>query len=391
MSRQRLRELALQKRKLKQEAEPAGFWPELCQRIADGQVIPIVSNAISNDLIFASLLEPEPAPPAGDGQPAANGAPPADAAAAGPDEDSLGFNAEDLLADAWAGEVKFPLPEQAWLPRVALYVRVVQSKTTREAKMRYLNFLKDMLTLLAEDGAMAEPATIEAMRNDRERYSFADVAAELGFPIVAGQDNPLELLAKLNLPIYMTTSHFDFLERAIIANGRQPRTQICFWSGEPTIWADPSHKTDHTFVPTVERPLVYHIFGLETYVESMVLNEDDYLDFLRTMALDTSATNPIMPVYLQQALTKSSLLLLGYRLRDMEFRVMFRGLLRPSTLRDFNLAIQMDLSRQSGRTLAEQIKAYLEKYFGSSNFTVSWDTPEAFMTRLWNEWQEWRK
>jgi hypothetical protein len=133
------------------------------------------------------------------------------------------------------------------------------------------------------------------------------------------------------------------------------------------------------------------VFGLEAYIDSMVLNEDDYLDFLSVLARDTSSANRIMPAYLQQAIAKSSLLLLGYRLRDWEFRVMFRGLIRPSTLRDFNLAIQMDLRRQSGRASAEQIKAYLEKYFGSSNFTVSWDTPQAFMTRLWNEWQEWRK
>jgi hypothetical protein len=273
---------------------------------------------------------------------------------------------------------------------VALYVRVAKSKTVREAKMRYLNFLKDSLTFLAETEG-GDAATIEAMRNDRERYSFSDVAAELGYPVDVAEDNPVELLAKLNLPIYLTTSHFDFLERAITANGREPRTQVCFWSGEPAIYADPSHQTDYNFVPSVERPLVYHVFGLETYVESMVLNEDDYLDFLGTLARDTSSANRIMPAYLQQAIAKSSLLLLGYRLRDWEFRVMFRGLVRPSTLRDFNLAIQMDLSRQSGQTSAEQIKAYLEKYFGSSNFTVSWDTPQAFMTRLWNEWQQWRR
>lgn len=374
MSRQRLKEWTEQKRKKEQEAEPANIWSELCQRIADGQVIPIVGNSIYYDLVFASLLtEPEPAAPEGE----ANG---------------LSFNVEDILADAWAADVDFPMPEQHWLPRVALYVRVAKSKTTREAKTRYLNFLKDTLTFLAETEGIADAATIEGIRNDRERYTFTDVAAELGYPVAAKQPNAIDLLAQLNLPIYVTTSHFDFLERAIRANGRQNvRTQVCFWSGEPTIWTDPTHKTDFDFEPTVDTPLVYHIFGLETYVDSMVLNEDDYLDFLSTLARDTSSANRIMPAYLQQAIAKSSLMLLGYRLRDWEFRVMFRGLIRPSTLREFNLAIQMDLNRQSARATAEQIKAYLEKYFGSANFTVSWDTPQAFMNRLWQEWQEWRR
>lgn len=373
MSRTQLKEMLEKNRRQKLEEETAGFWPELCQRIADGQVIPIVSNAIFNDLIFASLMEPE-----ADVDPA--------------EVNPLGWNVEDLLADAWANDVGFPLPEQHWLPRVALYVRVTQSKTVREAKMRYLNFLKDSLILLAESEGVADADAIKDLRDDRERYNFSDVAVELGYPVSNGSEaNPLDLLAKLRLPIYITTSHFDFLERAIKADRREPRTQICFWSGEPTIWADPSHKTDYNFEPTVENPLVYHVFGLETYADSMVLNEDDYLDFLSILARDSSASNRIMPAYLQQAIAKSSLLLLGYRLRDWEFRVMFRGLIRPSSLRDFNLAIQMDLRQQSGRASAAQIKAYLEKYFGSSNFTVSWDTPQAFMTKLWDEWQEWRK
>jgi len=407
MSRRRLKEWTEQKRRQQQEAEPTNIWAELCQRIAEGQVIPIISNSLYFDLVFASLLvESEPA--ASDGRTKENGAEAkdgepedneSDEAAEENDENANGardlyYNAEDILADFWANdpEVAFPLPEQHWLPRVALYVRVAKSKTTREAKMRYLNFLKDTLTLLAEDEATADTDTLETIRNDREQYSFTAVVAELGYPVAGDKPNPIDLLAKLNLPIYVTTSPFDFLERAIRANGRQNvRTQVCFWSGEPTIWIDPSHKTDYNFEPTVDNPLVYHIFGLETYVESMVLHEDDYLDFLSTLARDTSSANRIMPAYLQQAIAKSSLLLLGYRLRDWEFRVLFRGLIRPSTLREFNLAIQMDLNRQSDRSTAEQIRAYLEKYFGSANFTVSWDSPQEFMSRLWSEWQEWRR
>ena len=378
MSRQRLKEWTEQKRKEQQKAEPADIWSELAPRIADGQIIPIVSNSIYQDLVFASLLaEPEPGATKGD----ATGA------------NDLNYNAEDILADAWATDVGFPLPEQHWLPRVALFVRVARSKTTREAKATYLNFLKDTLTFLARTEGKADAATLDEIGADRERYSFTEVAAELGYPVAGKSPNPIDLLAQLNLPIYITTSHFDFLERAIRANGRENvRTQVCFWSGEPTKWADPSHKTDFDFEPTEATPLVYHVFGLETYLESMVLTEDDYLDFLSTLARDTSSENRIMPPYLQKAIAKSSLLMLGYRLRDWEFRVMFRGLIRPSTLREFNLAIQMDLHRQSARATAEQIKAYLEKYLlDNANFTVSWDSPQAFMNRLWEEWQEWRR
>ncbi len=48
----RLKARAAQKRKQEQQQQQATFWPELCRRIAAGQVIPIVSNAVSFDQIF---------------------------------------------------------------------------------------------------------------------------------------------------------------------------------------------------------------------------------------------------------------------------------------------------------------------------------------------------
>lgn len=358
MSRSDLKELLRQRREQEEaNAPPADFWPELCQRVADGQVIPIVSNSVVNDLIFAALLDADDANP-------------------------LRWNAEDSLSDLWAEDVQFPLPERQLLPRVALYVRVVKTKTVREAKSRYLNFLKDSLLVLAEqDGADA--VTLDDLR--RPELGFADAAVELGYPRpVPNQLSPLETLAKLRLPIYITTSHYDFLERAIRADHREPRTQICFWAGEPNKYVDPSHKTDPNFQPSVETPLVYHIFGLESYIESMVLNEDDYLDFLRNVARDAAGSNRILPAYLTEAVAKSSLLLLGYRLRDLEFRVMFRALIPPSGLRDFNVALQMDLRQQSQSDTARQIKEYLTKYFGE-DFAVSYDSLPDFITNLWNK------
>ena len=36
-------------------------------------------------------------------------------------------------------------------------------------------------------------------------------------------------LAKLNLPVYVTTSYYDFLEKALEHAGKQPRTEISYW------------------------------------------------------------------------------------------------------------------------------------------------------------------
>ncbi len=363
----RLKARAAKRRKQSQDAEQAGFWPELCRRVDVGQLIPIISNSVFNDIIF-DLGED--------------------------DQVNHDRSIEEQLTDVWADEIQYPLPDQHGLPRVALFDRVVNSTDDRASKVRYLNWLKDTLLFLAEDDDFIDEETIEELRDDIDQQSFSDIAVELGYPrMLDGKNDSLQQLAALKLPIYVTTSPFDFLERALKANHRNPRTQICFWSEEPTTYLDESHKVDYDFKPTPENPMVFHLFGLEAYPESMVLNEDDYLDFLAIISKDVQQERPLIPVYLRKAITKSSLLLLGYQLRDWDFRVMFRGLINatPSSLRRFNLAIQLEPHQKTPVVSARQIRKYLEKYFVDSDFTVEWNTPHGFVATLWEEWNRWRQ
>ena len=106
----RLKARAEQKRKEAQQEQQASFWPELCRRIEAGQVIPIVGNGVFNDQLF--FLDDE------DDDPEAR--------------QTLGWSVEDKLADAWAEEIGFPLAEQHWLPRVALFNRVINSSDDLE-------------------------------------------------------------------------------------------------------------------------------------------------------------------------------------------------------------------------------------------------------------------
>ena len=45
-------------------------------------------------------------------------------------------------------------------------------------------------------------------------------------------------------------------------------------------WPVSVFESEPGFVPTVERPLVYHVFGQLDVPESLVITEDDYDDFL---------------------------------------------------------------------------------------------------------------
>jgi hypothetical protein len=353
------------------------FWGELNRRIKMGQVIPIISNSVRVDRIFdidygynVSLARDEKAVPRGEE-----------------------LNIDEELAEEWAEEIGYPFPNKHQLARVAIYNNV-KSMDDEQAKIRYLDFIKNYLLDVAEDDDSLDPDHIGELRSQLDEITFADIVTELDYPRYEdGRQDPLRLLAKLNLPIYLTTSAHDFMERAIASEGREPRTQICFISGEP-LDIDPQCRTDLTFIPTPETPLVYHLHGFEQYPESLILSEDDYLDFLVTVWENSTQTNaPLIPMYLWEALAESSLLMLGYRLHDWDFRVLFRGVInsKHSSLRKFSLAIQLDPMEQRGVTNPQEAQAYLQKYFEPAKFRVEWDQTDNFVQRLWQKWDVWRQ
>src|SRR5262249_39822794 len=90
-------------------------------------------------------------------------------------------------------------------------------------------------------------------------------------------DHPLLLLANLDLPIYLTTSYYTVLEAALTRTGKRSRTEFCRW--HQRLESLPSGY-EGDFQPTRQEPLVYHLYGLDTYPESLVLTEDDSLEFL---------------------------------------------------------------------------------------------------------------
>ena len=176
------------------------------------------------------------------------------------------------------------------------------------------------------------------------------------------QDNPLLLLASLDLPIYLTTSYHTFLEAALERSGKQPRTEFCRW--HQRLESLPGGVAGD-YQPTREEPLVYHLYGLDTYPESLVLTEDDHLEFLVAIARDMSRDTDRIPKRIRQALSDSSLILLGYDLRSWEFRTLFWGLIkfRPP-IKQENVSVQVAPD--------DTEKLYLDKYLSEARFRVVW-------------------
>jgi hypothetical protein len=355
-----------------------GDWAEICRRIKDRTLVPVIGNALRNDRIFEWIYPPCP-----------------DKC---PTEDLPRLTVDEYISQAWAeGPLDYPLVDTTNLARVALYNRVM-CKDDEDAKVNYLFFLKTLfLDGIRQTEAVKDPQILNLvgdLEGEIEQRTFSELVGELDYPRFSSVDeDPLRILARLELPIYITTSYYDFLERALEAEKRTPRTQICYWKGEPT-GVQPEHKTDYDLVPSIEHPVVYHLFGWERYPATLVLSEGDYLDYLLRLisevkSTNTSANHPIIPHYLREALYGSSLTLIGYRLQDWDFRVLYR-LIRENDIPRYNVLVQVNPDQLSRGLDTDEVNKYLEKYF-KDTFTLKWGGSEDFVSQLYAEFKKWIK
>jgi hypothetical protein len=190
-------------------------------------------------------------------------------------------------------------------------------------------------------------------------------------------DEPHGVLADLPLPIYMTTNYDDFMVRALRSRHKDPKRDLCRWNklvkDQPSIF-----ESEPGFNPTPANPVVFHLHGHDEVPESLVLTEDDYLDFLVNISRDQT----LLPLRIQRALTGASLLFIGYRLADWSFRVLFRGLVSSmeASLRRISVAVQLSPEDQN-------VQNYLADYFGNINVKVYWGTAREFSAELRERWE----
>jgi hypothetical protein len=279
------------------------------------------------------------------------------------------------IAQSWAETYHFPLAphEREDLPQVAQYLAVNQdAEFPREELVEYLR-----REILRRHGA-ALPA---ALRDAPLFELYAALAARWRAQNPA---DPYAVLAALPCPIYVTTSLNNLLAEALRAAGKDPQVELCRWhddlEGLPSIYdAEPDYR------PSVQRPLVYHLFGLGDHPDSVVLTEDDYFDYL----IRVSTNKDLIPIAVRQALADTALLFLGMRLDDWNFRVLFRSLMqqegRQRRRRYAHIAGQV--LPEEGRVLEpERARRYLESYFQGANISIFWGSAEDFARELHARW-----
>jgi hypothetical protein len=199
-------------------------------------------------------------------------------------------------------------------------------------------------------------------------------------------DEPHGVLADLPLPVYMTTNYDDFMVQALKSRNRDPKRELCCWNelvkDQSSIFASESG-----FDPTPANPVVFHLHGHNEVPESLVLTEDDYLDFLVNISRDRS----LLPHQIERVLAGTSLLFIGYRLADWTFRVLFRGLITSTepSLRRVSVTVQLPpVPTGDSESMQRRVQKYLDEYFNRIDMRVYWGTAREFAAELRQRWEE---
>jgi len=254
------------------------------------------------------------------------------------------------IANEWAREYDYPMEDSDDLARVAQFVAV-----TEEDKMFPRDEICNKITELSEE---VTPAYFET------------------------SDEIHGVLADLPLPVYITTTYDDLMERALESRGKKPIQEICRWN-EYLMQRKP---TSSDFDPTPEKPLVYHLHGCYEIPESLVLTEDDYLDFLVAI----SKVQDLLPPRIQEAFGGTSLLLLGYKVTDWDFRVLCRILDeyigRSRSMGRKHISVQLVPGNVS-ETHEEKAQKYLDRYFEDLHIQVYWNDCCEFAAELKTRWE----
>ncbi|WP_066361719.1 SIR2 family NAD-dependent protein deacylase [Herbidospora mongoliensis] len=235
---------------------------------------------------------------------------------------------------------------------------------------------KDNLTKVTQFLAMrfGESVHVKEMISEELRVSRT--------PDFDDPQDPHGLLAKFPLPVYLTTNYDDFIFQSLKWVGKDPSVAMCRWNegieGNAEIFQE-----EAGWNPRPESPLVYHLHGRLDTPSSLVVTEDDYIEFITNLAHDRAAETPVMlPPVILGALTTRSLLFVGYSLQDWNFRVLFNGLQRavPGINRRRHLSVQV--APDVDASVKEELLEDLERYYERWSVSIFWGTAAEFCKQL---------
>ncbi len=233
-------------------------------------------------------------------------------------------------------------------------------------KFDYLNYVKNHFYRLAKAGGV-DADTLEEAAAEMDQVPASAFANRLGYPRFGGSDDPVLILANLPFKTILTTSPFTFIEDALRKAGKTPRTEVCRWTKD--LKDSIASQIDDAYQPRVEEPLVYHLLGLDRYVDSLVLTEDDYLDYLGNLCQGQgNQATDYVPALVRKTFS-DDLMVLGFGLDSWAFRVLYAGLIKRSGKAEDRgvCSIQLPDTEEERTLMADYVQreAKFEVFWGS--------------------------
>ncbi|MEN3333321.1 MAG: hypothetical protein V7641_2686 [Blastocatellia bacterium] len=311
-------------------------WSMILQRLRKNQLVPILGPEINRGLLLAA----------------------------------------DEISERWAKQFKYPGDDINDLPRVAKFV-----ETTKATKASP-NYHKELL--------------IDTLKNDlleRQKAQHRELLKDLSLTEVIedvsqslfGDNDPHRILAELPISTYITANYDSFTYQAIkyLKRDKNPQREHCQWrqlSGDTDYFRldSPYQKLKGS----KDAPLIFHLYGRDDNPRTLVLTEDDYLDFLRLVSKDSER----IPQFLKSTMTEAMLLFLGFNIRDLNFRVLFKGLIAP--LRDDTLGrvavlqIEPDENYSEHVEKVKELRSFMAKDCSNLDIAPYWGTVGEFLAEL---------
>lgn len=277
------------------------------------------------------------------------------------------------LAHQLAAKFSYPFPDHTSLPRVTQFIGTIDNRRLR----------KQLLTVLVEQFRKRTglPAVKAGMPQTLSQVIEAADWAKTSLDLFESEIH--HQLADLELPLYLTTNIDNFMALALKAKAGKVRREV-------VPWRDPSmQRRDLNPPASPEDPVVLHLFGTDADLLSMVVTEDDHLDYMARISHDHEF---FLPVSVNERLASTTLLFLGYRMEDLDLKIIMRGLLTHLDLQRWNMlhvAVQLE-SSQRDQAKEKEVIDYFQKYFSDARIDIYWGNTLQFMSDLSARWKEYR-
>jgi hypothetical protein len=290
----------------------------------------------------------------------------------------------------------------------------------QEASLQWFNELNDLSSNWAKEyqyplnnyndlSSVSNFLAIENGNNIVPKNDLSRILSKIKPPDFSQEEydnTPYSVLSKLPLPIYITTNYDHFMEAALISRGRQPVSDFCRWSDyllKDEVYSDLSKNFSKSafsigetnlnsvleqgsdYKPTVERPLVYHLYGDIAAPQSMVLTEKDYFDFVINLNKNDGKT--LLNPFIYRIITYAPLLFIGYTLNNLFFRLLLKSLSEKSHLSNSVIVLPSLSNIENNKRAEEYFTKYVKDMFNASAFWIDNNDFSKELRARWNKFK----